>query len=270
MRSLHGKRVLITGSGQGLGRAIADQFARAGAEVIITDRDYALVEAAVAELHKAGQRAVGYLLDVTLPEQIATVRSRLLAEHGPLDVLVNNAGIVFGGPFVDTPIDRHRTTLAVNLIGVLEVTQAFLPDLLTRPEGHVVFISSASALIALPFATTYAASKWAVLGFAESLREELRVQGQHHVSITSVCPSYVDTGMFHGVRPPRFIPWLRPEQVAQATLRAVERRRELVLMPWPVKVMPILGGILPRGLYRRLCAWLGVTTSMVEWRGREG
>ncbi len=264
MRSLRGKRVLITGSGRGMGRTIAETFARAGAEVILSDRDPSLVETAVAELQKAGLRATGYVLDVTDTEQIALVRSRLLAEQGPLDVLINNAGVVYGGPFLATPLAHHCSTLAVNLTGMVAVTWTFLPDLLTRPEGHVVFLSSASALLALPFATTYAASKWAVLGFAESLRDELRVQGQHHVGITTVCPSYVDTGMFTGVRPPRLTAWLRPEQVAEATLRAVERRHELVLLPWPVRFMPFFAGILPRALYNRLCAWLGVSTSMME------
>src|SRR5438067_3288415 len=102
-----GSRVLVTGAGHGLGLAIASAFARAGAQVVATDLDPERVERAVAELNTIGPAACGYALDVTSPEQVADVRARLHAEHGPVDVLVNNAGVVFGGPFRDVPLARH-------------------------------------------------------------------------------------------------------------------------------------------------------------------
>src|SRR5262249_11200065 len=114
-----GKRVLITGAGHGLGRAMALEFARAGANVIVTDREPARVAAVVQEL---GPPAVGVPLDVTVPEQVTAVREQVRAAGGPIDVLVNNAGIVTGGPFLDVPLDRHLATVAVNLSGVLAVT----------------------------------------------------------------------------------------------------------------------------------------------------
>src|SRR4051812_2983288 len=121
MHPLTGRRVLITGAGRGLGRALAQHFAAAGADVVTTDRDAA---------------GVDYPLDVTDAGQIADVRRRVLAESGPPDVLVNNAGVVFGGAFLDVPTDRHATTVAVNLTGLVAVTHAFLGDLLARPAAH--------------------------------------------------------------------------------------------------------------------------------------
>src|SRR5207237_4715652 len=136
-----------------------------GAQGVAPDLDPERVERAIAELNAVGPAACGYALDVTSPEQVAAVRARLHAEHGPVDVLVNNAGVVFGGAFLDVPLARHLATVGVNLSGVLAVTHAFLPDLIGRPAGHVVNIASASAVLALPLAVSYAATKWAVLGF---------------------------------------------------------------------------------------------------------
>jgi short-subunit dehydrogenase len=262
--NLAGKRVLITGAGHGLGRAMALEFARAGATVIVTDRDWDRVDSVLKEL---GPPAVGFSLDVTVPEQVNAVREQVHAAGGSIDVLVNNAGVVAGGPFLDVPLDRHLATVAVNLNGVLAVTHAFLPDLLERPEGRVVNIASASAIVALPHASSYAATKWAVLGFSESLREELRLAGHRHVRVSTVCPSYISTGLFDGAKPPRLTRLLTPEAVARAVRRATERGTEFVLLPWSVRALYAVAGVLPRRLYLGLCRRLGVSASMTGWRG---
>lgn len=265
--TLTGKRVLVTGAGHGLGRALAREFARAGAEVVVTDLDAGRVATVVAEVKAAGGTAAGFRLDVTSAANVRAVRDAVLSECGPLDVLVNNAGVVFGGPFADVPLDRHLATVAVNLSGVLAVTHAFLPDLVARPEARLVNIASASAVVALPRAASYAATKWAVLGFSESLREELRLAGHRHVRVTAVCPSFVATGLFDGARPPRLTRLLTPEVVARAVRRATERGTDLVLLPQSVRLLYGVAGVLPRRLYLGLCRALGVSNSMAEWRG---
>ena len=262
-----GGRVLVTGAGHGLGFAIASAFAQVGAHVIVTDVSAERVQHAVHQLKQAGHSANGYRLDVTAPAQIAEVRSRLNAEAGPIDVLVNNAGVVFGGAFLDVPLERHFATVGVNLSGVLAMTHAFLPDLLARTAAHVVNVASASAVLALPMATSYAASKWAVLGFSESLREELCVLGHRHVGVTAVCPSFVATGLFDGAKPARLTGWLTPEKVASATVRAVERGKEFVMQPWTVRAFYALCAGWPRGWYRALSRALGVSQSMTGWQG---
>ena len=262
-----GSRVLVTGAAQGLGFAIATAFGRAGASVVLTDMNAERLAEAAAKLNAAGFAACGYQLDVTSAEQIAEVRTRLLAEQGPVDVLVNNAGVAFGGPFLDVPLARHLTTVNVNLSGVLAVTHAFLPDLLARPASHVVNISSASAVLALPMAATYAATKWAVLGFCESLREELRVLGHRHVGVTAICPSLIATGLFDGAKPARFTRWLTPEAVADAVVAAVEKRREFVMLPWTARWMYRLCAGWPRSWYRAVCRAVGVSRTMTGWHG---
>ena len=238
--------------------------------VIVTDREPDRVAAVVAEIRAPGHDAVGYPLDVTVPEQVIAVRKQVHAAGGPIDVLVNNAGIVAGGPFLDVPLDQHLATVAVNLNGMLAVTHAFLPDLLGQAEGRVVNIVSASALVALPHAASYAASKWAALGFSESLREELKLAGHRHVRVTAVCPSYVATGLFDGAKPPLFTRMLQPEAVAQAVRRAAERGTEFVLLPRSVRLLYTVGGLLPRRLYLGLCRRLGVSDSLAGGGGPAG
>jgi all-trans-retinol dehydrogenase (NAD+) len=264
---LSGKRVLVTGAGHGLGRALALEFAGAGAAVVATDLDPARADAVAAEVRRFGGAAAGYVLDVTAPDQVAAVRDRVRAEQGPVDVLVNNAGVVFGGPFLAVPLDRHLATVAVNLSGVLAVTHAFLPELLTRPAGRVVNVASAAAVLPLPLAASYAASKWAVLGFSDSLREELRAAGHRHVGVTAVCPTYIATGLFDGARPSRLTGLLTPEGVARSVRRAVERGSEFVMLPRTARLLYAVTGLLPRPAFARVCRWLGVADSMAGWKG---
>jgi all-trans-retinol dehydrogenase (NAD+) len=266
MHTLHGKRVLITGGGRGLGRALAQRFARAGAGVVVTDLDGAAAEKVASEL----QTAAAYALDVTDAADVQIVQHRILADRGPIDVLVNNAGVVYGGPFAEVPLDSHQLTIAVNLGGILNVTHAFLPDLVARPAAHIVNVVSASAFIPLPNGAAYAASKWGALGFSESLREELRLLGHRHIGVTAVCPSFIDTGLFAGATPPRLTRWLTAEGVADATVRAVLRGQRLVLLPRRIRWGLALGGLLPWPVWRRVVAWSGVGTSMSGWQGHRG
>jgi short-subunit dehydrogenase len=264
---LDGKRVLITGAGHGLGRALALEFGAAGCEIVVTDRDEGRVESVVGEFRKAGRLAVGYVLDVTQTDQIRSVRERLLREAGPVDVLMNNAGVVFGGEFASVPVERHLKTIEINLASLVAVTHAFLPDLLARPVARIVNIASAAAVLALPLAASYAASKWGVLGFSDSLREELRRAGHHHVGVTAICPSYIATGLFDGARPARLISILTTDGVARTVRRAVERGTNFVMLPRSAHVMYALTRFLPRSMQQQFCRWLGVSNSMANWRG---
>src|SRR5207253_8379076 len=128
---------------------------------------------------------------------------------------------------------------------------------------------SASALVPLPWGTTYAASKAAVLSFSDSLREELRRTGREHVHVLTACPSFIDTGMFAGATPPRWTRMLAPDAVAEAILRALARRQELVVSPFSVRLLWSLFHGAPRPIFRWLCSRFGVSTCMVGWRGRD-
>jgi short-subunit dehydrogenase len=265
---IRGCRIFITGAGHGLGKAIAASCLAAGGQVVISDRDADRIRLTVDELRHAGD-ICGYPLDVTMPEQIARVREQVLRERGPIDILVNNAGVAFGGRFDEVPHDRHALTIAVNLAGTLAVTHAFLPDLIARPASHIVNIASAAAVLPLPHGVSYAASKWGVLGFSDSLREELRLAGHRHIGVTAMCPSFITTGLFAGVQPARCTRWLTPEAVAAAVVRAIEKNRSFVMLPRSAALMYAMCRCLPRSWYGWICRRLGVSTTMVNWRGHE-
>ncbi|MGE5732660.1 MAG: SDR family NAD(P)-dependent oxidoreductase [Gemmatimonas sp.] len=267
MKSLQGKRALVTGGASGIGKAIAERLAAAGTELVLVDLNADALRAAADEFDKRGIRVRTYVLDVTETSRIMGLKEEIARDAGRIDVLVNNAGIVFGGGFLDVPLEKHLTTYRVNTLGLVAMTHAFLPDLIAGADGHVVNVASASGYIGLPFGATYASSKWAVIGFSESMALELELQGQGHVHVTTVCPSYVSTGLFHGAKAPFMTRLLTADRVAEATLRAVLSNRPTVRIPWLVPVTPILKALLPLRLFYRVAAMLGVNTSMMEWRG---
>ena len=269
MMNLNSRRVLITGAGHGLGLATARAFAKEGAFVIITDRDPERVTEAVCELQIQALPCAGYVMDVTDAADVRYVRDQIHADHGLIHVLVNNAGIVTGGQFLDVPLEKHMVTYDVNTHGPVIVTHLFLQDLLDSDEGHVVNIASASALIALPNAATYASSKWAVLGFTDSLREELELTGRGHVGVSAICPSYINTGMFEGARAPLLTPILTPENLASKIVRCVYKKRNHLLTPGLVRLIPLGKATWPRVIFRRLLQFLGVYQGMEDWKGHK-
>ena len=268
MRDLTGKRVLLTGAGRGIGLEMARAFAAAGAGIVLTDVDAELLGQAVEQLQASGAEVHHAVLDVTDDDAIVAVRDRLLADVGPVDVLVNNAGVVFGGNFLEVPMSKHRLTYAINTMGLVAVTHAWLPQLLTRPEAHLVNIASASGLIGLPFGATYASSKWSVLGFSESIRLELKHLGHDQVGVTAICPGYVNTGMFDGVSLPRFTRLLEPEALANQVVDAVRNNESVVLEPFLVKLLPLMKGLLPRRVFDWIAWETGTASSMKKWKGR--
>ncbi len=269
MSAIRLKRVLITGAGHGIGRAIALAFGRGGAEVVASDLNEENLEETREEVTQTGAVCRTYRLDVTDEKEIAAVREAIHRDAGTVDILVNNAGVVFGGAFLDVPLEQHRLTYRVNIEGVVAMTHAFLPDLISAPRGHLVNICSASGFIGLPNGSTYASSKWAAIGFSESIRLELRHLGHRHVDVTSVCPTYVSTGMFEGAKPPRTANMLTPEMIAGKVVEAVERRKVWVLEPFIVKLTPILQNVLPTVVTDLLSDAFGASSSMESWQGHK-
>ena len=268
MSRLKLKRVLITGAARGLGKAIAEAFAEAGSELVLTDLDAARLEETREELAAAGVRCRAYPLDVTDNDNILEVREALHRDAGAVDILVNNAGVVFGGPFLEVPLERHAQTYRVNVEGLVAVTHAFLPDVIAAPRGHLVFIASLSGFVGLPGGSSYASSKWAAIGFAESIRAELKHLGHRNVGVTTVCPTYIDTGMFEGVEPPKTTTMLDPALLSAKIVDAVVHRRVWVREPWIAKITPLLKHGLPTPVSDFLSVALGAASSMDHWRGR--
>ncbi len=263
MTRIANKTVLITGGAQGLGKLLAQRcIERQAARIVLWDISKATLDTTVAEL--SGSAPVeGMVVDV----QDSAAIARAAEAAGPIDILINNAGIVAGKPLAEQSHEDIDRTIGVNVSGVIHTTRAFLPHMLAQ-GGHIVNMASASGYIPLPRLTTYAASKWACLGFSESLRVELRDQPNVHV--TTVCPSYINTGMFDGVTAPIGAPILAPEYAAGRILRAIEGNHAKVNMPWMVNLMPLCYNLLPSWIFEPVIGkGLGIYRAMDHFKGHE-
>lgn len=268
MSYYNGKRVLITGAGTGIGELMATELGKRGAEVIVTARRIEAAREVVKKIRSLGGRARPMRLDVSDLASIPAFREQLHQEAGPIDVLINNAGVVFGGTFEQVPLEDHFNTFQINSLGLMAMCHAFMDDLIASTQSHLINIASASAFVGLPYGSTYAASKWAVLGFSESLRLELKERGIRHLAVTTVCPSYISTGMFDGVRSPLLSPMLTPEKVVHSILRGAKNRESLVFEPLTVRAIDLLKGALPRPVWDEVAMRSGIASSMKSWRGK--
>lgn len=188
-RSFNGATVLVTGAGGGLGRAIAEHFAAAGAHIVALDKDVAAVASLQATLEARGRACLALPCDVTDADACTSAVATAIERFGALDVLVNNAGMSHRSGFSDTDPAVIRRVMDVNFYGAVQCTKAALPHLLER-RGLVIVISSVAGYTPLIARTGYAASKHALHGFFESLRTELGPQGVH---VMMVCPSFIAT-----------------------------------------------------------------------------
>lgn len=268
MPDFRDRTVLVTGAARGIGRLLAERFHAAGARLICWDLD----DSGLAELAIAlgNTRIHVQRCDLADPRRIEALALRVLAEVGPIDVLVNNAGIVTGKTLLQASDREVERTLQVNTLSLFRTTRAFLPAMLERDSGTVVTIASAAGLVGVAGLTDYCASKWAAVGFDEALRAELNRQGSR-VRTLVVCPFYIDTGMFAGVRTrfPRLLPILDPDDVAARIVDAVARGRRRLLLPrfiW----LTLLARALPPVLFDKVVGYFGINQSMDHFVGRRG
>lgn len=216
---------LVTGATEGIGRAIAVALGREGYRVGVSARTAERVEALVAELRRDGVTAAGAPADVGDPDQVTAAVGRITAELGPVDVLVNNAGIGILKPFDQLTLEDWDATMATNLRSMYLVTREVLPGMRQRGRGAIVNIASLAGKNAVVGGTAYAASKHAVLGFSKSLMLEVRKDG---VRVVAICPGSVETGFGRGRTVPKISKAgvLQPEDVAEvvvATLHLPDR-----------------------------------------------
>lgn len=269
MTDMRDKVVLITGAAMGMGKLLAEEFLADGARVILIDMNGEALAKTAAELGEPETGVLEYVADITNRHSVTALRDWVHRETGPIDVLVNNAGTVAGGKFLEVPIEDHFRTIDVNVNALMHMTHAFLPDLVEKRAGHVVMLASAAGFVGVPSASSYSASKWAVIGFSESVRLELEREGLHEIKFTIVCPSFVDTGMFSGVKAPLLAGMLEPHDIAKTIYRAIKRDDLWVIEPLVVKTVPFLRAVFPTRIVDGLSSLLGMDRSMDTWVGRQ-
>ena len=257
-RSLQSKVVAITGGARGIGRATATALARQGARVAIGDLDRELAEHTAAAI---GPDTLALELDVTDRASFAAFVDQVSERLGSLDVLVNNAGIMPLGPFVDEDDATTRRIIDINVWGVLNGMKLALPGMQRRGSGHIVNIASTAGKAGVPGGATYAASKHAVVGISEAVRAELVDSG---VDVSWVMPNFVNTELMRGAKLVRGIKLVEPEDVANAIVAELRAPRFEVFVPRSVGVLTKLASPLPRRAREAIGRVLGVDKALSE------
>jgi NADP-dependent 3-hydroxy acid dehydrogenase YdfG len=243
-RILAGETAAITGAARGIGRATAAAFMRQGMRVAVGDIDLQAARATAAEL---GPSAVALELDVTDRDSFRAFLDGAEEQLGPLDVLVNNAGIMQVGRFIDEDDLTAKRMIDINLHGVILGTKLALERMIARDRGHIVNISSQAGKFGAPGGATYSATKHAVVGLTEAVRGELRLMGAH-VDVSYVMPFVVNTELGSGLGQARGMTSLQPSEVADAIVEALQLGTVDVWVPKSAKRQITFGGLLPRRL----------------------
>ena len=256
-RSLNGKVVAITGGARGIGKATATALVRKGCRVAIGDLDLELAERTAAEL---GGGTIAVALDVTDRSSFAAFLDEAERQLGPLDVIVNNAGIMPVTPLVEEGEDSVRRQLDINLYGVISGTQLAIERMRPRGAGQIVNIASQAGKAGVPGIATYSATKHAVVGLSEAVRGELRGSG---VEVSCVMPTIVNTELTHGVSQ-RWIKPVEAEDVADAIVDALEVLRFDVFVPRANGALFKVVGLLPRAAREGVARLMKMDKLMTE------
>ncbi|XP_054639658.1 retinol dehydrogenase 10-A isoform X2 [Dunckerocampus dactyliophorus] len=236
IKSIDGELVLITGSGGGLGSLFAQEFSKQGAEVVLWDIDAASNERTAKLVRDTGGKAHAYTVDVTKREDVYRNANLVRKDVGrDVTMLVNNAGVVAGERMLDCPDELIETTMRVNCHALFWTVKAFLPQMKAQNHGHIVTIASVLGLFSTACVEDYCASKFAAVGFHESLAHELLAEEVEGVKTTLVCPYIVNTGMFEGCKIREevelILPPLEPQYCVEQAMNAILIDQPLVCIP---------------------------------------
>lgn len=270
-KNITGEVVLITGAGSGIGRLMAREFASHGTVVVLWDINQdGMKETAQLAKESGAARVHYYLCDCSDKNEVYRVADQVKREVGDVSILVNNAGIVTGKKFMDAPDSLIEKTMGVNTMAHFWTYKAFLPAMIANNHGHLVSIASSAGLIGVNGLADYCASKFAAVGFAESIGLEMLAIGKSGVKTTIVCPYFINTGMFDGCQTkwPRLLPILQPDYAAKKILDAVLTDQIYLLMPRSMYAIAGLKNILPMKQGLLLGMYLGAFNVMDHFRGR--
>lgn len=286
LADMNGKVVLITGSSRGLGFAIAQEFAALGARVVICARDAAELQRAESELRRLGADVLSIVCDVSKEDEVTNLIRQATERFGPIDVLVNNAGVISVGPIESQTVDDFREAMDVMFWGQVYPTLAVLPEMQRRRRGWIANVTSIGGKVSVPHLVPYSCAKFAAVGFSEGLTAELAKDGIH---VTTVVPGLMRTGShlnayFKGDHRAEFS-WfsvgaanpafsISARRAAHSIVNAIRRGQAEVTLGVPAKLAAVMHGVLPGttarifGISNRFMPGTG-GSSKERFRGRD-
>lgn len=269
MKKFTDKTALITGGAAGIGKLMGHMLLEKGLKhLVIWDINTENAQKTIQEFSADNFSVSHYIVDVSNTEQVLEAAQKVKANEGKIDLLINNAGVVVGKYFHEHQHQHIDFTMSVNTSALMHIALEFLPDMIDANQGYIVNIASAAGMVSNPKMAVYAASKWAVIGWSDSLRLEMLQLGKK-IQVTTVTPYYIATGMFAGVKS-RIIPILRPEKAAKKIIRGIEKNKAFVRMPGWIYILPFVKGILPLRLFDLIVGkGFGVYNTMKHFTGHQ-
>jgi short-subunit dehydrogenase len=286
MTAISGSAAAVTGGASGIGRALARELAARGCDLALADRDEAGLASVVAELAKSGRKVTTHRVDVSEPAQIAAFAAAAIAAHPTLNILINNAGVALLGRFKEIDQAQFEWLMNINFWGVVHGTRVFLPQLSSRPAAHIVNISSIFGIIAPPGQTAYCASKFAVRGFSEALRHELKL-ALSPVKLSVVHPGGIVTNIVRNMRTgvavtdnsrraavieffDKEFAKTTAEAAATAIIAGIEKNAPRILIGGDARMLDRLQRIVPGTYFRILRKGMAISDSYRAYISRTG
>ncbi|MFP4477309.1 MAG: SDR family NAD(P)-dependent oxidoreductase [Desulfatibacillaceae bacterium] len=268
MKTLVDKVAVVTGAAMGMGRILSGMLVAEGCRVALVDVAEDALAGAEQELAAKGA-AKAYVCDIRDRKAVYDLAARIRDDMGPVSLLVNNAGIMRAAPLLELSDDAVDAMIGVNLTAQFWCAKAFIPQMLEAGAGHVVNVSSAGGLLAIPNLSAYCASKFGVVGFTDALRQEAK-RLKWPVTVTCVCPNTVNTGMFDGARMVTGTRMLDPESVCREMLRGIKKDKPYIGVPhMAVNVLtPLTKALLPTGAMDQFNRVLGMWSANDDTHGR--
>ncbi|KAG8593632.1 hypothetical protein GDO81_000910 [Engystomops pustulosus] len=250
-KSVSGDIVLITGSGHGIGRLTALEFAKLQSILILWDINKDGIEETAEECRKLGAKTFTFVVDCSKRNEIYAAAEEVKTTIGDVDILINNAGVVFGVEFLELQDHQIEKTFDVNILAHFWITKSFLPAMMKKNYGHIATVASVCGHVGLTYLVDYCASKFGAVGFHECLTVELASLGKDGIKTSCLCPVFVNTGFVQNPST-RIWPVLKPEYVAKTFVDGILTNKKMILVPSSVKTYLILSKFLPQRVISKI------------------
>ncbi|CAN2390870.1 Belongs to the short-chain dehydrogenases reductases (SDR) family [Pristimantis euphronides] len=250
-KSVSGDIVLITGAGHGIGRLTALEFAKLQSILVLWDINKDGIEETAEQCRKLGATAFAYVVDCSNRNEIYAAAEKVKTAIGDVDILINNAGVVFGVEFLDLQDHQIEKTFEVNILAHFWTTKSFLSAMMKKNRGHIATVASVCGHLCLTYLVDYCASKFAAVGFHECMTMELSSLGKDGIKTTCLCPVFVNTGFVDNPST-RLWPVLTPEYVAKTFVDGILTNKQMILVPPSVNTYLILSKFLPQRVISKI------------------